>query len=105
MTGEGLVQIRMMGLPDFLQSEVDIPYEVFLMEGEMNSLVVEIFTGVASQDSLAGACFKWMMIPFIIIHCARIYVAITINRSCSTGWCHLLIAIRESDTINTSAPA
>jgi len=35
------VQTRVLELPEFQQLEVDIPYNVFLVEGETNSLVVE----------------------------------------------------------------
>ena len=41
MIEKGPVKTRVMELPDFQQLEVDIPYNVFLVEGEMNSLVVE----------------------------------------------------------------
>lgn len=41
MIDMGPVKTRVMELPDFQQLDVDIPYNVFLVEGEMNTLVVE----------------------------------------------------------------
>ena len=38
---KGPIQTKVLELPEFQELEVDIPYNVFLVEGEMNSLVVE----------------------------------------------------------------
>ena len=35
------IKTKVMELPDFQQLEIDIPYNVFLVEGEVNSIVVE----------------------------------------------------------------
>ncbi|MFC2126335.1 GIN domain-containing protein, partial [Bacteroidota bacterium] len=35
------VETRVMELPDFQRLEIDVPYNVFLVEGEVNSIVVE----------------------------------------------------------------
>ena len=41
MINKGPVETRVMELPDFQQIEIDVPYNVFLVEGEVNSIVVE----------------------------------------------------------------
>ncbi len=38
---KGPIQTKVMELPDFRQMEIDVPYNVFLVEGEVNSMVVE----------------------------------------------------------------
>ena len=41
LINRGPVETRVMELPDFQQMEIDIPYNVFLVEGEVNSIVME----------------------------------------------------------------
>jgi len=90
MINKGPVETRVMELPDFQQIEIDVPYNVFLVEGEVNSIVVEgpqreieqIFYEL--KDTLLNIQYKqkkWLRdgISKIINYQSDIYVYITVK--------------------------